>query len=409
MSGQSGGINNRRSTIRTDGGDVVAGDKTTNVYNYGINTEPRQRFCSTIPELPNRFVGRDDLLRKIDVGLGDPSQRSVVVLRGQAGVGKSELAYEFARQHQKGYPGGTFFVIADDRNLLFELSRLGQREFHDFPERLSLEDRAIWTLQSLGITPTLLVYDNVTSEEYVRSWLPPAGMPCHVIMTTLLDRWDAGWLSLEVEPLSREMSLDLIAAIAGNDLANQYGQQLVEVADGLPVQLVPTSASLRRQARRGNAETASFILLDQKTQGSFSGVYQFLPPSARLLVHAAARLNPQRIPRDELKRHLVEAVGWSEGEFKRHLDGCLDLFVLQGGNELRMHQLFARFVLDIPRSGQNPKILGRDDTEVIRYLITIGVPSPGYFLAQEREDLRFEIGECRMTSIVGDMLVHQAP
>src|SRR6202041_3093276 len=63
----------------------------------------------------------------------------------------------------------------------------------------------------------------------------------------------------------------------------------------------------------------------------------------------------------------------------------------------------------IPRSGQNPKILGRDDTEVIRYLITIDEPSPGYFLAQEREDRRFEIGECRMTSIVGDMLVHQGP
>ena len=63
----------------------------------------------------------------------------------------------------------------------------------------------------------------------------------------------------------------------------------------------------------------------------------------------------------------------------------------------------------IPRSGQNPKILGRDDTEVIRYLITIGVPFPGHFLAQEREDRRFEIGECRMTSIVGDMLVHQPP
>jgi hypothetical protein len=142
-----------------------------------------------------------------------------------AGVGKSELAYEFARRHRGKYPGGTFFVIADRRNLVFELSRLGQREFHDFPEHLSLEDRAIWTLQSLGTTSTLLVYDNVTSEESMRSWLPPAGMPCHVIMTTLLDRWDAGWLSLELEPLSREMSLDLITAIAGSDLANQYGQQ----------------------------------------------------------------------------------------------------------------------------------------------------------------------------------------
>ena len=62
-----------------------------------------------------------------------------------------------------------------------------------------------------------------------------------------------------------------------------------------------------------------------------------------------------------------------------------------------------------PAQVRTRKSLGEMDTEVIRYLITIGVPSPGYFFAQEREDLRFEIGECRMTSIVGDMLVHQAP
>ena len=63
----------------------------------------------------------------------------------------------------------------------------------------------------------------------------------------------------------------------------------------------------------------------------------------------------------------------------------------------------------IPRSGQNPKILGRDDTEVIRYLITIDTPFSGNLRAQEREDRRFEVSECRMTSIVGDMLVHQPP
>jgi hypothetical protein len=64
---------------------------------------------------------------------------------------------------------------------------------------------------------------------------------------------------------------------------------------------------------------------------------------------------------------------------------------------------------NIPRSGQEPKILGRDDTEVIRYLITIDTPFSGHLLAQEREDRRFEVSECRMTSIVGDMLVHQPP
>ena len=35
----------------------------------------------------------------------------------------------------------------------------------------------------------------------------------------------------------------------------------------------------------------------------------------------------------------------------------------------------------IPRSRQNPKILGRDDAEIIRYLITVSAPFSGHFLA----------------------------
>jgi hypothetical protein len=31
------------------------------------------------------------------------------------------------------------------------------------------------------------------------------------------------------------------------------------------------------------------------------------------------------------------------------------------------------------------------------------------FLAQKGQDSGFEVSECRMTSIVGDMLVHQPP
>jgi len=63
----------------------------------------------------------------------------------------------------------------------------------------------------------------------------------------------------------------------------------------------------------------------------------------------------------------------------------------------------------IPRSGENPKILGRDDTDVIRYLITIGIPFSGHLLAQKGQDRGFEVGKCRVASIVGDVLVHQAP
>ena len=74
---------------------------------------------------------------------------------------------------------------------------------------------------------------------------------------------------------------------------------------------------------------------------------------------------------------------------------------------LRFVVLSAR--LAIPCSGQNPKIRGSDDPEVIRDLIAIGVPFSGHLLAQKRQHRGFEIGECRMTLIVRDMPVHQAP
>lgn len=48
-----------------------------------------------------------------------------------------------------------------------------------------------------------------------------------------------------------------------------------------------------------------------------------------------------------MENHLAQAVGWEGREFRRSLDACLDLHVLQDGEELRMHQLFAAFLLDM--------------------------------------------------------------
>jgi hypothetical protein len=65
--------------------------------------------------------------------------------------------------------------------------------------------------------------------------------------------------------------------------------------------------------------------------------------------------------------------------------------------------------LHIPRSRQDPKILGRDDAEIFRYLIAVGVPFSGHLLAQKRQDRRFEIGEGLVAAIVRDTLMHQTP
>ena len=55
----------------------------------------------------------------------------------------------------------------------------------------------------------------------------------------------------------------------------------------------------------------------------------------------------------------------------------------------------------IPRSRENPKILWRDDAEVVRYLVAVEPPISWHLLAQERRDRVAEVGECLVASVVG--------
>ena len=305
-------------------------------------------FRSNIPSRRNLpFVGRDGLLESIRASLADPSSGRVVVLHGPPGVGKSELAREYARRSRETYTGGTFIVEAGKRAIVVDLARLGQTLLGlDYPAGMGLEDQCLRALSALGAAPRLLIYDNVQTEDAVVPWLPPSGVPCDVLMTTTLDRWDCEWMALEIPPLSPADSTDLIECIAGKEVSARFGTQLTQLAGGLPVQIVPAAAALAYERKRGRLESAA-LTIARETQESFLGVYRQLETSSQLLLHAGARLNPQRIRRDELENHLAQAVGWDSNEFRRSLDACLDLHVLQDGEELRMHQLFAAFLLDM--------------------------------------------------------------
>jgi hypothetical protein len=197
-------------------------------------------------------------LEKIRISFEVPSS-DVIVLHGPPGVGKSELAREFARRRHDAYPGGTFIVEAGKQAIVIDLARLGQTMLD--PDILlpgmTIGDQCLRTLAALAAAPTLLIYDNVQAEEAVIPWLPRAGTACHALITMTLDRWDAGWRALQVPPLSPEDSIDLIARIAGREVSERYGAQLATLAGGLLVQIVPASVTLAYEARRGRLDAAA--------------------------------------------------------------------------------------------------------------------------------------------------------
>jgi tetratricopeptide (TPR) repeat protein len=227
-----------------------------------------------------------------------------------------------------------------------ELARIGRDCLSLELTELSIDDQALTTFYALGREPSLLILDNVRSEEAVRPWLPLARMPCHVVVTTVLDSWDRSWRVMGVEPLPDPVSLDLVEKLAGVEMAGRHGARLVAFAGGLPIQLVPRCLTLAKDVRRRGDDVIA--ALTDNTLESFGGVYERLEPEARLVLHAAARFNTQRIIAEELKSLLAKGTGWDAHEVARHLDACLDVQLLQGEAELRMHQLFATFVREKP-------------------------------------------------------------
>lgn len=299
---------------------------------------------STVPAPTRRFIGRAASLDAIEAALGNTQREGIVVLHGQPGVGKSGLAEEYARRHQPSYPGGTFLLDAAADALALNLATLGRSVLRlPIDATLSPADQAVATLLHLAAEPTLLIYDNVQSEHGARRFLPRAGAPCHVIITTLLDPWDGNCV-LPVRPLTDDEAYALVEDRAGTALAASHGRGILGKAGGLPVELNPAARALSRAAARGLLDSTTATLTATETESSFQAAYNLLGLEPRLLLHAAAHLNPSRIGRDLLRGHMKEGLDWPDAQFAAHLNACFDLHLVEGTQDLRMHQLFAAFL-----------------------------------------------------------------
>jgi transcriptional regulator with XRE-family HTH domain len=192
-----------------------------------------------VPARNPGFTGRDDLLAAVRKALLSGDRAVVQALHGMGGVGKTQLAAEYAHRladeydlvvwisaERAGLIGEQFAALADALGCApadAELAVAGRAVLAELRER----DR--W----------LLVFDNAGNPAEVAGWLP--GGSGHVLITSRTRGWTEIAVPVEIDVLAREDSVAILhRRVAG--LADADAGRVAEALGDLPLAIAQAAA-----------------------------------------------------------------------------------------------------------------------------------------------------------------------
>jgi tetratricopeptide (TPR) repeat protein len=209
-----------------------------------------KRFPGQGPEISNLparnpdFSGRGDLLQELHASLQAGSAAAVVprgALHGLGGVGKTELALEFAHRFATDYDIAWWVSAEQPTSATAALAglagRLGVAQVADQSEMVAglfdqLRQRDRW----------LLVYDNAERPDRLVELLPPGGGG-QVLVTSRWSAWGSQATPLRVNVLHRDESIAFLRKRTGAD--DQVALDgLAELLGDLPLALEEAAAYL---------------------------------------------------------------------------------------------------------------------------------------------------------------------
>ncbi len=205
---------------------------------YSIWNVPHQRNL--------HFTGRVDTLETLHANLNKGKDTALTqALAGLGGIGKTQLALEYAYRYRKDY-SVVWWIRSEEQAVLASdyaalATKLGLAPAQE--QEIMIEAVKDYLQQSTG---WLLVFDNVVEEKDLAPYLPPGGAG-NIIITSRNTHWE-NISELEVSTLPRDDSARFLAQRTGRD--DQEGaNKVAKLLGDLPLALEQAGAYMKKTGR----------------------------------------------------------------------------------------------------------------------------------------------------------------
>jgi tetratricopeptide (TPR) repeat protein len=238
-------------------GQDGSGNTQTNIF----NVREQKKHQPNSHNLPNsgvaQFVGRAEVLTQLDQQLQKGDRVAISTLTGMGGIGKSELALQYAWQEwpKQTYRGGICWLNVAESDP--GLSLLSFAQIHlglTLPEEGELVERVRYAWQGWlknEQDQTLIIFDDVRDHQQIKDYLPPqTDQRFKVIITTRLKELSAKIQTLHLDILQLEAALDLLRSyVTDGRIDDQLEQANLLCRDlgYLPLALELVARLLRRR------------------------------------------------------------------------------------------------------------------------------------------------------------------
>ncbi|MDF5710159.1 MAG: tetratricopeptide repeat protein [Nostoc sp. S4] len=158
------------------------------------------------------FVGREQELQNLHQLLQDNKQVAIAAITGMGGVGKTELALQYAIQQRETYNGGLCWLLAKTGDVGIQVVQFARTQLDlKPPEDFDILAQVQYCWRRWREGEVLLVLDDVSDYEQVKPYLQSLPSRFKVLMTTRQKLGRIPQLSLDV--LQPEAALELLRSL----------------------------------------------------------------------------------------------------------------------------------------------------------------------------------------------------